>query len=286
MNRCAKPSPGKWSTRISPFLSIGAQHYRDLVEGGLGIGDISVSARYLNHPALTLGYGLQVDGATLVYACDHEPYSRALGLGEGRIAGEDLQHAEFMRGADLLIHDARYTAQEYPTKMGWGHSPVEYVVKLAEQALVKRVALTHHDPGRDDDAIDRLIASTYATILVDPEQYLRVREADTPTSFAPRTQAFVQGLRDLYVEGRTVAIEWKWGQDRDDLLPDLAAELVGSQVDVIVTEGTPPAKTLKNATRTIPIVMAIVGDPAAPASSIVLPGPAGMPPGLAPLQLT
>jgi putative ABC transport system substrate-binding protein len=74
----------------------------------------------------------------------------------------------------------------------------------------------------------------------------------------------VEGLRDLgYVEGRTVAIEWKWGQDRVDRLPDLAAELVGSQVDVILTGGTPTARTLKNATRTIPIVMAIVGDPVA-----------------------
>src|SRR5258708_32091016 len=52
----------------------------------------------------------------------------------------------------------------------------------------------------------------------------------TPTSFAPRTQAFVEGLRDLgYIEGKTVAIEWKWGQDRVDRLPDLAAELVGSR---------------------------------------------------------
>ena len=84
----------------------------------------------------------------------------------------------------------------------------------------------------------------------------------TPTSFAPRTQAFVGGLRDLgYVEGRTIAIEWKWGQDRVDRLPDLAAELVGSQVDVIVTGGTVAARALKNATRTIPIVMAMVGDP-------------------------
>jgi putative ABC transport system substrate-binding protein len=86
----------------------------------------------------------------------------------------------------------------------------------------------------------------------------------TPASFAARTQAFVEGLRDLgYVEGSTVAVEWKWGQDQVDRLPDLAAELVKSQVDVIVTGGTPPAKTLKNATRTIPIVMAIVGDPVA-----------------------
>jgi putative tryptophan/tyrosine transport system substrate-binding protein len=86
----------------------------------------------------------------------------------------------------------------------------------------------------------------------------------TPASFAARTQAFVEGLRDLgYVEGRTVTIEWKWGQDQVDRLPGLAAELVRSHVDVIVTGGTPPAKTLKNATRTIPIVMAIVGDPVA-----------------------
>jgi len=86
----------------------------------------------------------------------------------------------------------------------------------------------------------------------------------TPASFAGRTQAFVEGLRDLgYVEGSTVAIEWKWGQDQVERLPDLAAELVSAQVDVIVTGGTPPAKTLKNATRTIPIVMAIVGDPVA-----------------------
>src|ERR1700751_3742710 len=86
----------------------------------------------------------------------------------------------------------------------------------------------------------------------------------TPDSFAGRIEAFSEGLRDLgYVDGRTVAIEWKWAQDRADRLPDLAAELVRSQVDVIVTGGTPAAQALKNATRTIPIVMAIVGDPVA-----------------------
>jgi putative tryptophan/tyrosine transport system substrate-binding protein len=86
----------------------------------------------------------------------------------------------------------------------------------------------------------------------------------TATSFAPRVQAFLEGLRDLgYVDGRTAVIEWRWGEDRVDRLPELAAELLGSQVDVIVTGGTPAARTLKNATRTIPIVMAMVGDPVA-----------------------
>jgi len=65
------------------------------------------------------------------------------------------------------------------------------------------------------------------------------------------------------VDGRTIAIEWKWGNDQLDTLSGLAADLVRSDVDVIVTGGTSAAKALKAATRTIPIVMAIVGDPVA-----------------------
>jgi ABC-type uncharacterized transport system substrate-binding protein len=86
----------------------------------------------------------------------------------------------------------------------------------------------------------------------------------TPASFSLRAKAFLEGLRTLgYVEGQTVAIEWKWGQDKVEGLPKLAAELVALSVDVMVTGGTPAAKALKNATATIPIVMAIIGDPVA-----------------------
>jgi len=79
-----------------------------------------------------------------------------------------------------------------------------------------------------------------------------------------RTRAFLDGLRELgYVEGRTIEIDWKWGQDRVETLSDLAAELVRSNADVIVTGGTSAAQALKAATSTIPIVMAIIGDPVA-----------------------
>ena len=88
--------------------------------------------------------------------------------------------------------------------------------------------------------------------------------AGTPTSFSPRANALQDGLQALgYVDGKTVALEWKWGEDRDDRLPDLAAELVRLKVDLVVTGGTPAAKALKSATRTIPIVIAIIGDPVA-----------------------
>jgi phosphoribosyl 1,2-cyclic phosphodiesterase/CheY-like chemotaxis protein len=138
--------------------------YHDLVEGVFEIDDIKVSTQYLNHPALTLGYRLEADGVTVVYACDHEPHSRTLATGDGKIIGQDLRHAQFINHADLLIHDAQYTAEEYPTKVGWGHSSIEYVLNLGQYVDVKRIALTHHDPLRDDDAIDCLIANAQAKL--------------------------------------------------------------------------------------------------------------------------
>ena len=136
------------------------QRYHELVEGVFDIGDVHVTTRFLNHPALTLGYRLEVDGVVVVYATDHEPHSSLLAPGfEGWPPGEDGRHADFLAGADLLIHDAQYTAEEYPAKMGWGHSTVEYVVDMARVAGVRRLALFHHDPWRDDAAVDRLVAA-------------------------------------------------------------------------------------------------------------------------------
>ena len=131
--------------------------YHDLIEGSLTVGDIAVTARYLNHPALTLGYRLHADGATMVYSCDHEPHSRALAVGPGLIEGQDAEHADFLRDADLCIHDAQYVASEYAAKVGWGHSTVEYAVTVARHAGVKRLALTHHDPTRNDAAVDAVL---------------------------------------------------------------------------------------------------------------------------------
>ena len=83
-----------------------------------------------------------------------------------------------------------------------------------------------------------------------------------PATYSPRTTAFLQGLRELgYVDGKNIMIEWRWAEDKVERLPDLAAELVRFNPEVVITNGTPAIKALKNATRTIPIVMAGVGDP-------------------------
>ncbi|HEX6016140.1 MAG TPA: MBL fold metallo-hydrolase [Geminicoccaceae bacterium] len=138
--------------------------YHDLVEGVFQVGDIGARARYLNHTALTLGYRLEADGVALVYACDHEPYARRLVAGVGEIQGQDRRHAEFLAGADLVIHDAQYTAAEYPAKADWGHSTVEYALAVCRRAGARRLALTHHDPLRDDDALDRVVEHARAEL--------------------------------------------------------------------------------------------------------------------------
>jgi phosphoribosyl 1,2-cyclic phosphodiesterase len=139
--------------------------YHDLVEGSFEIGEVRVQTRYLNHPALALGFRLEVDGVTVVYVCDHEPHVRDLAVRPGELMGEDLAHAEFLRGADLVIHDAQYTAGEYPEKAGWGHSTAEYAVRICRAVGVRRLALTHHDPLHDDATIDRMMEDLRA----DPE---------------------------------------------------------------------------------------------------------------------
>lgn len=131
--------------------------FHELVEGEFQLDDVTVRTRYMNHTALTLGFRLEADGASLVYASDHEPFSRDLASGQGPIGPQDWQHCEFLAGADLVIHDAQFTVDEYPSKIGWGHSTIDYAVAMCRQAGAARLALTHHDPLRTDAAIDELV---------------------------------------------------------------------------------------------------------------------------------
>ena len=79
---------------------------------------------------------------------------------------------------------------------------------------------------------------------------------------APQWDGFRSGLRELgYVEGRTILIEWRWAEGRVDRYPAQASELVQAKVDLIVTSGTPAALAAKQATGSIPIVMAISAYP-------------------------
>jgi putative ABC transport system substrate-binding protein len=81
------------------------------------------------------------------------------------------------------------------------------------------------------------------------------------SGWVPKVEALRMGLRDLgYVEGKNIVIEFRWADGNYDRLPELAAELVGLNVDVIVTHATPGIRAAKDATRSVPIVMAATGD--------------------------
>lgn len=121
----------------------------------------TVEVGVLNHPGRSLGYRLTADGHVLVYATDNEPFGAAP-LSQHLVEPPSL--LPLMRQADLLIHDAQYTPEEYPQHLGWGHSTYIDALQLAKQSEVKQLALYHHDPSHSDATIDRITAKAQAWI--------------------------------------------------------------------------------------------------------------------------
>jgi phosphoribosyl 1,2-cyclic phosphodiesterase len=117
------------------------------------IGDITITMAKLNHPDPVYGYRLEHGGQSIVYATDTEHFSCV-----------DPTLKKLAAGADILIYDAQYTPEEYPTKVGWGHSTWEAGAELARAAGVPQLVLFHHDPGRSDAALAALEAAAQAAL--------------------------------------------------------------------------------------------------------------------------
>jgi phosphoribosyl 1,2-cyclic phosphodiesterase len=146
--------------------------FEETREGVQKIGPARVTSHYLNHTSVCLAYRIEVDGKTLVYASDTEPHGLRLeptvdprpqrGHKPHLVHEQDRQLAEFVAGADLLIFDAQYTDEEYPNKIGWGHSTSSYATDISVLGRVARLALFHHDPTHGDATIDRIVEDTRA----------------------------------------------------------------------------------------------------------------------------
>jgi ribonuclease BN (tRNA processing enzyme) len=113
---------------------------------------VHISSTDLDHPGGSLGYRLEYGGRTLVYATDVEHTERP---------AEAL--IELARGADVLVHDAMYSGDEYEERRGWGHSTWAGALATAEAARVKKLVLFHHDPERDDRALDTVLKRAQKT---------------------------------------------------------------------------------------------------------------------------
>jgi len=109
-----------------------------------------VTARSVPHVGATNGYRVEVDGVSIAYISDHQqPVDGTDTVAEGALALCD--------GADLVIHDAQFTAPDLAAKSDWGHCTVDYAVHVAATAGARRLALFHHDPERHDTAVDALV---------------------------------------------------------------------------------------------------------------------------------
>lgn len=158
----------------------------ELKESTFEIEGVRITAQYLNHPILVLGYRFEYNGKVMVTEFDTEPYSNVFKKGDATNDMDDflfggagpkpdekegdktdsaadpvvdemnLRVKDFARRADLLIFDAQYTKEEYPTKVGWGHSTLDDGIDIAIHADVKRVAFFHHDPTRSDEEIEKM----------------------------------------------------------------------------------------------------------------------------------
>jgi putative ABC transport system substrate-binding protein len=132
-------------------------------------------------------------------------------------------------------------------------------------------ALAGYEPGRRGRSYCAqfilalaILAAPHAAAAQQPPKIPRIGYlgAFTPSAGAPLLEAFQQGLRELgSVEGRNIFIDYRWAEGTPDRLPALAAELIQLRVDVIVTQSNAAVAALQQATRTIPIVVAGMGDP-------------------------
>jgi phosphoribosyl 1,2-cyclic phosphodiesterase len=119
------------------------------------IGDATITAASISHSGPTVGYRIEENGRTLAYMPDHEP---ARGLDLQTLEPEWISGHGIARAADVLLHDAQYTEDEYPSRVGWGHSSVVHVVDYARIAAVTRLIMFHHDPLHTDAELEANLA--------------------------------------------------------------------------------------------------------------------------------
>jgi phosphoribosyl 1,2-cyclic phosphodiesterase len=150
--------------------------FHDVPEEPWEIGAALISAAPLKHPGPTVGYRIEDEDRSLVYMPDHEP---ALGSDLRTVPPSWISGFDLAKGADVLMHDAQYTAREYGERVGWGHSALEHVVDFALVAKVERLLMTHHDPLHDDEKLERMLAEARGLWGEGPGDLVLAREGMT-----------------------------------------------------------------------------------------------------------
>ena len=161
----------------APYFPVGTEtwlaninYLRPTRDQKIDYGPISFSYQSVHHPGTTFGYRINANGKVVLYISDNECLylDKSIRQKYGEFSEEEqrllteMQKEEYdaeiklIEGADILIHDAQYTHEDYQKKRGWGHSCYIDTVNTAIDAGVKELYLYHHDPNYDDDAIQKI----------------------------------------------------------------------------------------------------------------------------------
>ena len=127
--------------------------YHEACEEPFAIKSMSIAPIPLSHPNQGVGYRFTEDGKSFVFLTDNELTFKHPG-------GADFQdYRDFSAGADLLVHDAEFTDEEYNKRTKtWGHSVYRDALRLALEARVRKFGLFHHNQERSDEGIDEIVA--------------------------------------------------------------------------------------------------------------------------------
>ncbi|MFI5250936.1 MAG: MBL fold metallo-hydrolase [Bacteroidota bacterium] len=143
-------------------------------ENEINVFGAKIQILYVNHPSFALGYRINENGKSIVYISDNEPFDPELASRfhnvDRKIVEKYMQSDgdpnqriyDFVRGADILIHDSTYTPDEYNERQGWGHSHYLFTLKIAAVGKVKKLILFHHDPSHTDDDVDAIYSQCKA----------------------------------------------------------------------------------------------------------------------------
>jgi len=174
----------------TPYFPIGLREVpanleiEELKDMEFNVGSVRVRAFYANHPGICVGYRLFTAQGSVAFFPDnesrHDLYAdyndEAETPAQAYQRGEDQKLTDFLHGADILIMDSQYDANEYAQHIGWGHGCMDDVVALALRAEVKHLFLFHHDPNHDDAAIEQMVARARA-LVADRSASLKVDAA-------------------------------------------------------------------------------------------------------------
>lgn len=118
----------------------------------LNFADYTVEFMWANHTVPTAIFKFNIGESAIVFAPDNE---LPVNIDSDNKAFVD-EFRSFVKGANVLIHDAQFTKEQHLERLGWGHSNWETVIELTKDLGIKRLCLSHHDPDHSDDTLDRI----------------------------------------------------------------------------------------------------------------------------------